>query len=672
MDGGTIGQPQWKELQQENERLELELSRLRSSEQRRTQLAVECAGLGAWELDPATMQLTADTRFFAVWGDSSPREVWSYPRLMERIHPEDRDGFDRRLRRAFKRGGELVAEIRLTPADGIDDKVVLLRGRLVCEDGPLRGRMVGSITDVSEARRTERALRDSERRYRIMGETVPYGVWRADSRGALEYVSGSFLALVGRTLEEVQGFAWVDVLDADTRADVLEAWRACVAARRPWERELRVTTTDGRRHTILSRGLPVFDGEGRVSEWVGNHLDISQRTQIESELRASRESLQEKMRRLEQVDQRKDEFLAILGHELRNPLAALSNGIQLVQHPHVDAERRAWTLDMVASQVRQLVRIVDDLLDVTRISEGKVRLQPRRLSLRQTLERAVHTVMPLVQEREHRLELSMSPEEDGVLGDESRLEQVVVNLLTNAAKYTPIGGHIALRARGDNEAWQIVVEDSGVGLAPESLEKVFEPFAQVRGSAIAGGGLGIGLTIVKRLVELHGGTVGVSSGGLGRGATFTVTLPRCIDASPLPMAQEATPPWQRTLQRRVLVVDDNEGGAIALAQLLRDTGCEVRTCFCGEEAIAAAREFAPDTVLCDIGLPDVTGLEVARAIRKDAGCHGALLIAVTGFGHDGVKRKIRDAGFDHHLLKPVCLDKLVQLFEVPATSPSVR
>ena len=361
-------------------------------------------------------------------------------------------------------------------------------------------------------------------------------------------------------------------------------------------------------------------------------------------------------------DQRKDEFLAMLAHELRNPLAAISNAAQLLIRSGF-ADRGEWSLAIITRQLKHLTRLIDDLLDASRISRGKIELRRAVVDVASILESASVTVKALVDERKHTLDLAINRDGLWVDGDSTRLEQVVVNLLNNAAKYSEDAGQIQLDARVAGNQVVIRVTDQGVGIPPEKLPQMFELFAQGdRSLARSEGGLGIGLTLVKKLVELHGGTITARSEGDGRGSEFTVRLP----ASPPPATTNSAVAASdssaaKPRPARILVVDDNVDTARGMARLLMLVGHTVATAHSGPEAIETARQHRPEVVLLDIGLPGMSGYEVAARLRQEESCQGALIIAVSGYGQDDDRRRSREAGFDHHLLKPLDHDALLEL-----------
>ena len=371
---------------------------------------------------------------------------------------------------------------------------------------------------------------------------------------------------------------------------------------------------------------------------------------------------------LRRKDQRKDEFLAMLAHELRNPLAAIRNAVALGSD-QASAADIEWSMEVINRQMRQLSRLIDDLLDVSRITQGKVQLRKEPLDAASVLNTAVETVRPLMEERQHELTVALRPGTLQMEADPTRLEQIVVNLLANAARYTEKGGEISLRARQEDGKIVIRIRDNGVGIPPEKLPQMFELFAQGdRTLARSEGGLGIGLTLVRSLAEMHGGTVEAFSEGTGKGSEFTVRLPASpvapmgagivLPASPSrpsrePATVKPSAPVPAGPSRRVLVVDDNVDSARGTALILSRNGHEVRVAYDGPSAVTVAQEQKPEFVLLDIGLPGMDGYEVARRLRADETLAGLMLVAVSGYGQESDRRRSQEAGFDQHLVKPV-------------------
>jgi PAS domain S-box-containing protein len=360
----------------------------------------------------------------------------------------------------------------------------------------------------------------------------------------------------------------------------------------------------------------------------------------------------------------KDEFLAMLSHELRNPLAPIRNSVQILRAMAPPVPELQWARDVIDRQVQQLTRLVDDLLDLSRISSGKITLHKERVELTRIVSSAVEGSRPLIEKWEHELAVDLPPQPVYLIADETRLTQVLLNLLNNAAKYTPGGGHISLTADVADDEVTIRVKDTGIGIPAEMLPHVFEMFTQVdRSLERSEGGLGIGLTLVQRLVELHGGTVQASSAGPGKGSEFSVVLPVTRVGKGFPGALHSSANGEQPpslIRRRILVVDDNQDAADTLAMLLRVLGNEVRTAHDGLEAVGAAEAFEPELVLLDIGLPKLDGYEAANRIRAQQG-QDVVLVALTGRGMEDDRRRSKEAGFDFHMTKPVELDSLQKI-----------
>jgi signal transduction histidine kinase len=380
---------------------------------------------------------------------------------------------------------------------------------------------------------------------------------------------------------------------------------------------------------------------------------------------------------LADLDRRKDEFLAMLSHELRNPLGPILNAALLLRL-HSNRNRLHGIEDpvihqaasVIERQVGQLARIVDELLEVSRITTGRIQLHQERIAVGIIVENAVATVRSLIDERKHELTVSLPTQTIWLHADAARLEQVVVNLLTNAAKYTDQGGHVWLTVQQEGDEALLSVRDTGVGIAPEILPRIFDLFTQAEQSLDRSqGGLGIGLALVQRLVEMHGGTVAVSS-VLGQGSEFVVRLPVVSPPEPQP----SLPPIERARPTgpslRVLVVDDNVDTVTTLALLVKESGHDVRTAYDGSAVLEAALDYRPNVVLLDIGLPGLNGFEVAKRLRQQPALQNAVLVAMTGYGQQSDRQRSHEAGFDHHLVKPGDFAKVLQILATVSPLPA--
>ncbi len=372
---------------------------------------------------------------------------------------------------------------------------------------------------------------------------------------------------------------------------------------------------------------------------------------------------------LREADRRKDEFLATLAHELRNPLAPICNSLALMKAPGVDAETVAWARDVMGRQIHQLQRLVDDLLDVSRVMRGKIELRHEYADLCSIVSQAVEAARPQFEGSEHDLQVSVPDEPLTIDADPVRLAQVIGNLLTNAAKYTPARGHISLTlARQGTEA-VLTVRDDGIGIAPDLLPDIFGLFIQAdHRENRAQGGLGIGLTLVKSLVELHKGSVTAVSAGLGQGSEFVVRLPIAAVSAVQPDPASGGSIAGGVPLRRVLVVDDNRDAAASLSRLLTLDGHDVRVAHDGPGALEMARDYRPDLIFLDIGMPEMDGYEVARRLRQQPEMDNTPLAALTGWGQPTDRQRSAEAGFDHHLVKPLDLTALQKLLTDPRRS----
>ncbi|WP_165250990.1 hybrid sensor histidine kinase/response regulator [Paludisphaera soli] len=503
------------------------------------------------------------------------------------------------------------------------------------------------VKAAADRERAEEEVRASERRFRLTADNAPVLIWLAGPDGGRSWFNKPWLEFTGRTMEQEAGRGWAEGVHPDDRDRCLRVLDESARAGSPFKMDYRLRRRDGEYRWIVDDGVPLGGRDGEAAGSIGSCVDIQDRVAAEEELKEN--------------DRRKDEFLAMLAHELRNPMAAVGNAVAVLEASDAP-EDVAFATGVIGRQTRHLTRLIDDLLDVSRISRGKIRLRKERIDAAAVLDAAVASARPLIERRGHDLEVAVDRGRLVLDADPTRLEQMVVNLLNNAAKFSDDGGLVRLSARREGEEVVIRVEDQGIGIPPEKLRQVFELFAQGdRSLARSEGGLGIGLTVVRKLAELHGGTVEVRSEGPGRGSEFTIRLPAADGLGEDAPAPGATAERPRGGPLRILVVDDNMDSATGLAKLLRLLGHRVETAYTGPESLAAAREHSPEVVLLDIGLPGMDGYEVAASLRREGPCKDALIVAVSGYGRDEDRRRSREAGFDRHLIKPVDRDALAAL-----------
>jgi PAS domain S-box-containing protein len=552
------------------------------------------------------------------------------------------------MSRALASGEQVLAEeMEVEIASGERRRIHNYAVPIRDDAGAITGGVCVNV-DVTEMRRGELRLRESETLFRKLAEANLVGVGFGNATGNLLYVNDELLRMMGRTRAEFESgpINWSDAIAPEyADADRADLERLILTGQSKGTRKAFLRP-DGGRTPFLGAAAFMDDGQTRVS------------------LAADLTAIERAEAALREADRRKDDFLAMLGHELRNPLAAISSAIQLQRLPGIDAQQAEAGRRVIDHQTRQLVRLVDDLMDVSRISQGKIRLRRERLDAVPVLLRAADAARVAMEQRQHRFSISLPKLPVPVEVDAARLEQMTVNLLYNAAKYTEPGGTVSLTASASGGALVIRVRDNGVGIAAEMQERIFEPFTQVDSSlARSQGGLGLGLALVRRLAELHGGRVSVHSEGSGRGSEFSVTLPPLPAAEPTSQGDEpgawVAPPGRRG--ERILIVDDNRDTAMSTEMFLKLKGYQVYTTHDGKTALAAARSFRPDVVLLDIGLPGMNGYEVARRLRSDEALGDILLIAASGYGLDQDRARSRAAGMDDHLVKPLDLDALPQL-----------
>ncbi|HEX2645481.1 MAG TPA: CheR family methyltransferase [Thermoanaerobaculia bacterium] len=513
--------------------------------------------------------------------------------------------------------------------------------------------------DIGERLRAREELRRSEERYRSLVAAMTSVVWATDASGSFVVPQLAWESYTGQSWREHQGWGWAEAIHPDDRERIKSVWAAALASRSPYHSESRLWhAASGRYRHCDTRAVPLLNPDGTLREWVGTISDVDDQKRAEEEIQDS--------------GRRKDNFLAMLGHELRNPLGPIRNSLHILGLSEANESQVRRARETIERQVLHLTRIVDDLLDIARISQGKILLRKQALDLAELVRATAEDHRGPLERSGLRLEVDVaSPVR--VIGDPTRLSQALGNVLHNAGKFTHGGGTVTVRLCSDREEGtaEIRVRDTGIGIRPEVLELLFVPFSQA-GRSGDHSGLGIGLALVKTLIEMHGGAVEAHSEGEGRGAEIVLRLPLGVGEVSLP------PPVPEVPERpihivRCLLIEDNVDAAESLGMLLELAGHEISIAHDGPAGLAEARRFRPDVILCDIGLPGtMDGYDVARAIRSDPGVAFAYLIALTGYGQEEDQRRAHDAGFDTHLTKPADPEVLRRLLsslpERPAES----
>jgi two-component system CheB/CheR fusion protein len=559
------------------------------------------------------------------------------PVRYRRAHPGLRQGFFVDVRTRLMGAGRDLYGLR---KDGTEFPVEIGLNPVETDEGTL---VLSSIVDITAHHR-------AERRFRLAIESAPSGMVMIDPDGLIVLVNSQAEKLFGYQRQELIGQP-VSVLVPERVRSKHETYRAGFFARpeaRPMGagRDLFGRRRDGTEFPLEIGLNPIETEEGVFA--LSAIVDITERKQLEQELRL-------RLEELATADRQKNEFLAMLGHELRNPLAPMRNALHLMKMPGVDEHVVQNAREIMERQVHHLVRLVDDLLDVSRIISGRIELRQDAIDVVDAARRAIETAQPAIDSQGHQLVVSFPSEPAWVEGDLVRLAQVVANLLTNAAKYTPQAGRIWLTVDSTDEDVFVSVRDRGIGIDAEFLPRVFDLFVQADSSlARSYGGLGIGLTLVKRLMTMHRGSVSASSAGIGHGSEFVVRLPLSKRGSVRAPESNATQPRiTDALERRVLVVDDNVDAAKSTAAILELAGYSVRCEHDGRSALEAAKLYQPDVIVLDIGLPDMTGYEVAARLRAHPKFNRIPLVAVTGYGQEPDRRRAKEVGIDQHLTKPV-------------------
>jgi PAS domain S-box-containing protein len=587
---------------------------------------------GIWGVNyPAAENWQEYAAFKGWWADGSERhgkpvEAREWP-MARALHGEE--------------GARAIVDIEPFDRPGARRTILISAAPIRDAGGRLDGALVAQV-DITEQVRAEAALRESEIKFRAIANAIPHLVWSNLPSGEHDFFNERWHEYTGLRAGLPDKQDWSQLVHSDDRERAGELWRQALATGQPYEIEYRLRhAPTGEYRWCLSRAVPVLGPDGRLIRWLGTSTDVHEQRLTADELR--------------RTSQKKDEFLAMLAHELRNPLAPIKAAADLLKLAGPDTRRLSQATGIIDRQVRHMTELVDDLLDVSRVTRGLVELEKRPVDIRSVISGAVEQVRPLIDARAHALHLHADDTHPRVCGDHTRLVQVLVNLLGNAAKYTPHGGSIGVELHAGDDTVRIAVTDNGSGIDASLLPQVFDIFTQgVRTPDRSQGGLGIGLALVKSLVALHGGEVTARSEGPGKGSAFEVALPRLIEAGPgAGDAGQEQAVRGRGTGKRILVVDDNADAANSLGELLEALGHEVSVRFDGKSALASVAAFVPEVLVLDIGLPDMDGYELARRLRAEPATVQARYLALTGYGQAHDRTLARVAGFDYHFVKPV-------------------
>jgi PAS domain S-box-containing protein len=506
-------------------------------------------------------------------------------------------------------------------------------------------------SDVTAAVNAAAVLRDSEARLRQLANNLPHLAWMANPDGHIHWYNDRWYAYTGTTIETMAGWGWKSVHDPKYLPEVIRVWTEALENGHQWEATFPLRSASGEFRMFASRAVPLRDEHGKIVQWFGTNTDVTDELAAQDEIR--------------KASQRKDEFLAMLAHELRNPLAPINSAADLLSAVQLNPDRVRETAKVISRQVSHITKLVDDLLDVSRVTRGLVTLRVEILDINRVVAEAIEQVQALAEAKHHQLDYRQQDLPIYVRGDRTRLVQVFANVLNNAIRYTPPNGKISAQVTEEGGKAIISVADNGIGVLPTLAPHIFDLFTQgERSSDRSQGGLGLGLALVKSLVELHDGRVSVHSDGAGKGSKFIVELPQIFTAAGARSESDRHgPALVSTKTRHLMVVDDNQDAAQMLSMLLETAGHTVLVAHDGHAALRVAQETMPAMCFLDIGLPDMDGYELAKRLRQIRENASTVLVAVTGYGQPEDRDRALKAGFDHHLVKPVKLTAVLDLVE---------
>ncbi len=614
-------------------------------------LATDAAQLGIWiwnaENNTATWENMRMYEIFELPPGSDAINAATF--MADCLHEDDVQPFKAAIDHTLQTGERYYFVGRFCPPSSRQVRWIELTGSLKPRTGDEPLRIIGTAADVTERKRAEELEAELDRQLHQLANSIPQLAWMADADGFIHWYNDRWYEYTGTTPHAMQGWGWQSVHVPDVLPHVIEKWRSSIATGTAFEMTFPLRGKDGTFHPFYTLVEPMKDQTGKVLQWFGTNTDVS--------------SLHKAQEELKQASRRKDEFLAMLAHELRNPLAPIGAAAELLQIAKLDAAYLQRTGEVITRQVRHMAGLIDDLMDVSRVTRGLVKLDKTQLEIKRIVTDAIEQVRPAIEAKRHHLTIDLTPEPAHVLGDPKRLIQVLANLLDNAAKYTPEGGHIHVSAEVDKGAAHIRVSDNGAGIEPPLQLHIFELFAQgERRPDRSQGGLGIGLALVKSLVAMHDGQITCHSDGAGKGAEFTLVLP-IIHTDPSQPSQ--TTPGKSSIidiqKLRILVVDDNVDAADMLAAFLMEIGHDVFVEHDAKRGLERACIERPHACVLDIGLPGMDGYELARRLRVQQETAHSILVALTGYAQEQDREQAAQAGFDHHFAKPLDLSLLVAI-----------
>lgn len=639
---------------------------LHSSEQQ-FELALDAAGMGDWSWDISTDVLNLSPRINEICG-LPPESKPTFVEFAKIIHSDDRERLKNEVAVAVSSETPYDFEYRVVRPEG-EVRWLAVRGRAFYNESGAPQGMVGVAMDSTARRQREEERRVLEERFRFMADSAPVKIWMCDEHNYGTWFNKRWLDFTGRSLEQELGIGWTQSLHPDDFQQAVKTCGEAIEQRQPFTMEFRMKRHDGEYRWVVDNGVPLYSAGGKFTGYIGSVLDITERKQVEVERHQALLSEQAARAEAERVNRMKDEFMATLSHELRTPLNAILGWSHLIRSGHLGEEEARQGIETIERNARLQTSLIEDLLDMSRIVSGKIRLDVQRVDLISIVQAAVDAVRPAAEAKGIRLHTILDPLPAPMAGDPGRLQQVLWNLLSNAVKFTPKGGRVQVLLERINSHIEISVSDTGQGIRPEFLPHVFERFRQEDASTTREhGGLGLGLGIAKNLVELHGGSIRAHSPGEGQGATFIVTLPLTVAQEPLSQERRQHPRAQDALSEplfediapdlrelKVLVVDDEADARQLITRLLQECGVEVVTAESAAQALQCLPVEKPDVLLSDIGMPVEDGYALIRQVRALPEDRGGNVpaIALTAFARAEDRRRALLSGFQMHLAKPV-------------------
>ncbi len=637
-----------------SERKRIEANLRESEEQIR--LATTAAELGMWFWDITINELVWTPKCKALFGLTADTAV-SYDLFLESLHPDDLERTQSAVTQAIDQKADYNIEYRSVWSDG-SIHWLAAKGRAFYDNMGQPVRMMGTIQDISSSKFAEEALRQSELNFRTLADTMPQIIWTAQPDGCLDYYNQRWYDYTGMNFEQTQGWGWQPVLHPDDLQMCLDTWSESVSIGKDYQIEYRFRrASDGQYRWHLGRAFPLRNENGQIVKWFGSGTDIDDKKRTEATLQDALQQQQIAREEAEKANRIKDEFLAVLSHELRSPLNPILGWSKLLKAGKLNPKQTQQAIETIERNAKLQIDLIEDLLDVSRILRGKLTLNISSVNLNSIITAASETVYFAAQAKKIELIATLEPNIEKAKGDPARLQQVVLNLLTNAIKFTPNGGRVEVKLLWVGTYAQITVTDNGKGINPEFLPSIFDYFRQEDSSITRKfGGLGLGLAIVRQIVELHGGIVKAESPGLEQGATFTVMLPLMVCEPEIARSRSHVPSESLNLSGiQVLVVDDENDSRNFVGFMLQQYGATVTAVSSASEALQVIAQLKPDVLVSDIGMPEMDGYALIRQIRSWTEAEGGRIpaIAVTAYAGEYDQRQAINAGFQVHVSKPV-------------------